>query len=173
MRRNAFFYKNEEEKLYEVTYFLNPNRWQSVLRDETNPILNENNWADEIKYLNENQEISDEIKELPRDKGGIYMFYVKAPTLSFIEKYILYVGRVRPTEKYSIRERAKSYYSDSREAIKYMFRKWSDHLFYRYYPDTDEDSIVKNEILLINAILPPLNEDIPNNVEVQEPVNAF
>ena len=54
-----------------------------------------------------------------------------------------------------------------------MFRKWKEHLYYRYYPDTDNELIRSNEVKLIRAIAPEYNEEIPNKIDIQESVPAF
>lgn len=42
-----------------------------------------------------------------------------------------------------------------------------------HFPNTDNDWIDKTEALLIRSILPPLNEKIPDKVNVQATVPAF
>lgn len=54
-----------------------------------------------------------------------------------------------------------------------MFHKWDKYLYYRYYPDVDNDRIKQNEVQLIRSILPYFNEDIPDNIEVRETIPAF
>ena len=54
-----------------------------------------------------------------------------------------------------------------------MFDLWDNQLYYRYYPDTDNETINKNEVLLIRAIVPPFNTIIPNNIQEQPEINAF
>ena len=54
-----------------------------------------------------------------------------------------------------------------------MFSRWKDHLYYRYYPDTDNERIKNNEIQLIRAILPQYNEVIPDQIEIQDSIPAF
>ena len=66
------------------------------------------------------------------------------------------------------------YYSEiNRVLIKKMFRLWRNHLYYRYYASTDNTFIDKAEATLIRAILPPMNEKIPDKVNVQPAVPAF
>lgn len=93
--------------------------------------------------------------------------------LPFIENYILYIGRCQYTDQQNIRKRAKEYYSDKRALISRMFHKWDKYLYYRYYPDVDNDRIKQNEVQLIRSILPYFNEDIPDNIEVRETIPAF
>lgn len=139
---------------------------------DDNPIRNEVNWSSEMKYFRDGK-LSDEIKSIPKDKGGIYMFYLKGPNLPFAEYYILYIGRALLTPNENIYKRAIHYLNDDRYMIQEMFENWKDDLYYRYYPDTENDIIEKNEIALIRSIVPPYNEDIPNRIEEQPIVNAF
>lgn len=156
-----------------LEYFPNPSRWHENITDLNNPILNEDQWSKEIKYLNNtNDDISDDIKNIPNNTGGVYMFFIKGISLPFIEKYIMYVGRAEYTEHQNIRKRAKEYLKPDRDLIKYMFQ-WKEYLYYRYYPDTDNKRIIDNEAMLIRAIVPPCNETIPNKIEVKRTINAF
>ena len=54
-----------------------------------------------------------------------------------------------------------------------MFSRWKDYLYYRYYPDTDNDRIKNNEIQLIRAILPQYNEVIPDQIDRCDSIPAF
>lgn len=127
-----------------------------------------------MKYY-EGDGISSDINNLPTDTGGIYMFYLKGINLSFIEKYIVYIGRCHySTGKQYIRKRAKEYDSDNtRTEIVRMKKYWKDYLFYRYYPETDNNKIDKDEAILIRAIRPPFNSEIPDRIEVKPTVKAF
>ena len=170
----AFLAEDSNNYQYELTYYHNPNRWRNNIINTENPIRNVDNWSDEIKYLNEpNDDLSDDIKNLPNDTGGIYVFYIKGLNLSFIENYILYIGRCQFTETQHIRKRAREYYKDTRDLIVEMFSRWKEHLYYRYYPDTNNERIKNNEIQLIRAILPQYNEVIPDQVDIQDSVPAF
>lgn len=170
----AFIEEDETNISFQVYYYHNPKRWNDNLIRINNPIRDINNWSSEIKYLNVlGDDISQEIKTLPSDKGGIYMFFIKGLNLSFVENYILYIGRCKYTNAQNIQKRAKEYFRDNRPMIKKMFRLWKDHLYYRYCPDVDNSKIDSDEIQLIRALLPPLNETIPDKLEPQETVPAF
>lgn len=166
------FVASRREKQYQIEYVPNQNRWNEYFVGTDNPICLESNWSEEIKYL-DNGQLSDSIKSLPRNKGGIYMFYLKGINLPFVEHYILYIGRARYTGNENINSRARDYIHDDRELIKLMFDLWADQLYYRYYPDTDNETINRNEVLLIRSIVPPFNTIIPNNIQEQPEINAF
>ncbi|MBO7494834.1 MAG: hypothetical protein J6T87_11920 [Bacteroidales bacterium] len=174
MRAKAFLNSNDEDKLYDITYYHNPKHWIENKLGDDNPIADEKKWSKEIKYY-EGDAISDDIKNLPTDKGGVYMFYLKGINLSFFENYIVYIGRCHYSEgTQHIRKRAKEYDSDnSRTEIVRMKKYWKDYLFYRYYPETDNDIIDRDEVTLIRAIRPPFNSEIPDKIEVQTTTNAF
>lgn len=68
MYRRAFI--DDENKLFDITYYHNPNRWAEFAIDQNNPIVNEANWSKEIKYLNDtDDDVSDEIKNIPNNTG--------------------------------------------------------------------------------------------------------
>lgn len=50
MRRNAFDVEFEDRN-FEISFNLNPQRWIDNCPDCNNPILCEDNWKPEIKYL--------------------------------------------------------------------------------------------------------------------------
>ena len=95
--------------------------------------------------------------------------------LPFIEKYVVYIGRCHYSEgRQHIRKRAKEYDSDeSRTDIVRMKKYWKDYLFYRYYPETNNEQIDKDEVALIRAIRPPFNSEIPDKLDVQPTEKAF
>jgi hypothetical protein len=168
------FIEEDEAALFEVPYYHKPQRWLDNAVNANNPIMDIQNWSQEIKYIDaQNDGISQDIKNIPNNTGGIYIFFIKGITLPFIENYILYIGRCKFTQNQNIRKRAKEYFSDERTMIKRMFKHWKNHLYYRYYPDTDSQRIAENEIRLIRTILPPLNEAIPDRLEIQQTVPAF
>lgn len=173
-RYRAFIHDDDDNEKYILTYYHNPHRWIDNLLDINNPIRNIENWSNEIKYLNDqNDDVSECIKNLPKNHGGVYIFYLKGINLPFAENYILYIGRCQYTINQNINKRANEYLKDERIEIKRMFRKWKEYLYYRYYPDTDNEKIRSNEVKLIRAILPEFNEEIPDNIEIQDSVPAF
>ena len=150
-------------------------RWERCLCYlKGNPILDINNWTPEYKFY-ENGEKSVLINQLPNDKGGIYVFYLKGICLPFFENYILYIGKASITDNENIRSRVKTYYNvpKKRDLIIEMFSKWKDYIYCRCFPETDNEKIEIDESLLIKAILPFYNEDIPDKILVQPTVKAF
>ena len=172
MLYRAFVEKDASYNL-QVTYYHKPRRWldnnHGVLE-----LISEENWSPEIKYLDDaNENISNEIKTLPNNTGGIYVFYLKGISIPFLENYILYIGRSRYTSRQNIRKRANEYFSDGRDLIQKMFQEWKSYIYYRYFPKIDNYEIDRIEAQLIRAILPPLNEKIPDRIEIQPTITAF
>lgn len=168
------FVRSDGNKEYEVSYYHNPARWGANRLPLDSPLRDISNWSQEIKYYNVNgTDVSDAIKQLPNTTGGIYVFYLKGENLSFFENYILYIGRCQYTDKQNIRKRAKEYFKDNRGLVSIMMELWKNNLYYRYFPDTDNDRIINNEVLLIRAILPAFNETIPDTIDIQNSVPAF
>ena len=165
MKYRAFLHSDPDNFQYELKYYHNPKRWYANELESDNPIKNISNWSEEIKYLNDNNDTcSAEIKNLPTDTGGIYVFYLKGINISFIENYILYIGRCQYTVKQNIRKRAMEYLTDNRIMIQEMFRRWKQHLYYRYFPNNNNNETCRDEILLIKAIFPEYNEEIPDKI---------
>lgn len=170
----AFIYEDPDNLQYEVRYYHYPKRWQKYSLPQGCPLSKEENWSEEFKYFDSKGiDYSDEIKHLPTNTGGIYVFYLKGINLPFLENYILYVGRCHFTAHQNIRKRAKEYLSDSRALITFMRDQWRDYLYYRFSPDTNTRQIDQNEVCLIRSIAPFFNERIPDNIEIQTPVQAF
>jgi len=177
MNYKAFI--EDDDTPFRIEYYHNPIRWKANFLDSNNPIMNVENWSDEIKFLNQTYDnVSDGINNLPNDKGGVYMFYIKGISLPFIENYIVYIGRCKSTDSQNIKKRAKEYFTNdyqkgNRKMIQKMIRRWKEFLFYRYYSDTDNEKIDQNESILIRTILPPYNEIIPDKIVIQPTRPAF
>lgn len=178
MKTDAFITKFEENRTYERSYYMNPARWEEAI-GHIPEIQDVAQWTTPVKYMDStNTHVSDNIKELPEDTGGIYMFFIQGPTLPFIERYIAYIGRAQYTESQNIRKRANEYFAESqrtnsRPKIANMFKHWKPYLFFQYFPCRDNSIIQRCEANLIHAIIPPFNDDIPDRIIVQNPQNAF
>ena len=170
----AFIHENDENLKHIITYYHYPQRWADNMISSDDPIKDINNWSPEIKYIDSaSSNISEAIRQLPNTEGGIYMFYLKGLNIPFIENYILYIGRCRYTENQNIRKRAKEYFTDRRDLIMHMFKFWKDHLYYRYFAETNNERIDNLEVKLIRAIVPPFNDAIPENIDIITSIPAF
>lgn len=85
------------------------------------------------------------------------------------------IGRSWLTEHQHLKKRVRSYfqkYAVERPKIKRMIKYWGPHLFIRYIELTDNDIINEIEEKLINSILPPFNDKIPDK-KIKQAVSAF
>ncbi|MEX1013572.1 MAG: hypothetical protein WDZ80_00230 [Candidatus Paceibacterota bacterium] len=171
---DKYLSENEENKKFDVVYYLFPERWKKVSIDDS--ILREENWSEEIKFLDKlDSGISDEIKSISNKVGGIYYFFIKGVVLPSFEKYPAYIGRAKYTDSQNLRKRCMEYYTeyfkkDTRVKISKMIKKWGSYLYLRYLPLEDNELIVNTEASLINGILPPFNDRIPIiKFEVRKP----
>lgn len=94
---SAFVLKHDETKIYDCLYYLHPKLWMENIHI-TSSLHNKENWSGYIKYLNDDNQISDEIKNLPKDYGGIYVFFIQGVSLPFCERYLAYIGRAQCTD---------------------------------------------------------------------------
>lgn len=174
---DAFLNKNDQTLVYQCIYYHDPNRWNEAstcTKDAINGLL----WSDYIKYLGQDGKVSKELNNLPKDAGGLYLFFIQGSTLPSSEKYLAYIGRAYYTDKENIRKRVKRYLWEStskhgRPKIIRLFHHWKDNLYIRFCSTTNNDLIKAGESTLINAILPPFNSDLPEKIEFKEPQKAF
>lgn len=81
---DAFVDNDDELVKYRWKLCLSPQCWCDNY-EVTLRFHDEDNWSGYIKYLNENNnELSEEIKNLPKDCGGIYVFSFKGKTCHFV-----------------------------------------------------------------------------------------
>lgn len=147
-------------------------RFDSAKLNKLNP-----EWTD-IKFLNEEgTDVSDDVKALPNDRGGLYVFVIKCPILLSTSEYLAYIGRAQLTSTHSLRVRCKKYLyeycSDTgRPKISTMIGLWGKYLHLRYAVIDDNADTRNIEAQLINAILPPFNDEIPDKT-IRDAVAAF
>ena len=84
----------------------------------------------------------------------------------------MYIGRAKKTEKQNLRKRCKEYYSEERPKIGRLLRSCWKYIYIKYLPLEDNVLIDRVEAELINTILPPCNDKIPNKV-IQNTIKAF
>ena len=135
------------------------------------------NWR-AIKYLNAiGDNFNESIETVPNDKGGLYLFYVKCPIIAGITEFPFYIGRAQLTEGQNLRKRVKEYFSkyrrdDERPKITKMFKYWSSDLHLAYLALDDNDTVIGFEKNLINSLLLPMNDEIPEK-EIRQAIKAF
>lgn len=165
----------EQIKLHTFDFKLYPKLWNDFSVEEE--IMLKLEWG-ETKFLNEDgTDFSDEVKNFPIDSGGIYLFIIKSNVLKGISEYLAYIGRAQFTENHNLRVRCKRYLTqyineNERPKITTLMNYFKDHLYIRYTKVSSNELIIKLEAELINSLLPPFNDEIPNKI-VRQAVNAF
>lgn len=174
MTGNAFLL-GEQIKLRTVEYKLHSELWSKF--NFPNLDISFDNWT-KLKYLNVNaDELNAEIENIPNDKGGLYMFYIKCEIISGITEFPLYVGRAQFTRNQNLKKRVKEYFqkfskNNERPKITTMFNYWASELHLAYIALNENDDIKDLEKQFINSLLLPMNTEIPDQ-EIRLAINAF
>lgn len=135
------------------------------------------NWH-KIKYLNDTgTDFNALIEQVPNDKGGLYMFFIKCNIISGITEYPFYIGRAQFTQSQNLRKRVREYFTkyaraDERPKITKMFKYWASELHLAYLELDENEDIIDFEKNLINSLLLPMNDSIPDK-EVSQAIKAF
>jgi len=156
-----------------IHFILNTALWDEFDDKIKNIIHSFGTWA-EIKFLDKNGNYNPELDTIPNDKGGIYIFIAKTGILpADTHLYLMYIGRAFCTETENLRKRCKKYSAkQDRPKISRMIQQWGKYLYIRYLPLDDNRMIDNIESELINKIIPPCNDKIPNK-NIQRAVKAF
>mgnify|MGYP000636158000 CR=1 FL=1 len=172
---SSAFDLGEQIELRSLDYRLHQSLWFKY--DLSDIDLSFQNWTT-IKYLNDDGTgFHSEVDTLPNSKGGLYMFFVKCPVIKGITEFPFYIGRAKLTDGQNLRKRCKEYFSKysrdgERPKITRMFRYWSKDLFLSYFVLENNFAIVDYEKKLINSLLLPMNDQIPDK-EIRQAVKAF
>lgn len=158
------------EKELTLDFQLNIDKWKTVNPDIKSIVSKP--WKS-IKFLNLNGTgINKEIDTVPDDKGGVYVFVLRPGIIPDIHMYILYIGRARKKNGFSLQRRCRSYLKDDRVKIAYMREMWGEKLYFYYLPLDDDDMIECVERELIRVIIPPCNSQIPDQYVTYMPETA-
>ena len=139
--------------------------------------LNLENWTT-VKYMNETGDgFHEDIGQIPNNTGGIYLFSIKCPLIPGMTDFPAYIGRAKLTEGQNIRKRCREYFtkwyrSDERPKITRLINYWGKDLYLSFMEIGDNDDIVHFEKYLINSLLLPFNDKIPDK-EIQDAIKAF
>lgn len=146
---------------------LNIDKWDTM--KETVKAAISSGWQS-IKYLNEEGTgVNPEIKQIPNDCGGIYVFLLKPDKIPQLHRYIMYIGRARRASNFSLRQRCAQYINDSRPKVADMMSCWGKELYLFYLPIKDSDDFIDQvERELIRVIIPPCNSNIPDHYILPE-----
>lgn len=172
---NSAFELGERLKLRKLSFNLSNELWQKWDVNEFD--LNFENW-EKTKYLNDsNDDLHNNLNNIPNNKGGLYMFYINCKTIVGITEMPLYIGRAQFTDNQNLRKRVKEYFqkynrTDERPKITKMFNYWADDLYLAYYILDENEDVINIEKKLINSLLLPMNDEIPDQ-EIRQAVKAF
>lgn len=174
---NSAFELGEHIKLREVTYSVSSKLWGRFLVANEELDISFKHWTS-VKYLNDEADgFSKEVANIPNDKGGLYLFYARCPIIPGITEFPFYIGRAQLTANQNLRKRIKEYFlkyarQNDRPKIKRMLRYWGEDLYVAYLPIESNKEIITSESLLINSLLLPMNDQIPDK-EIRDGVKAF
>ncbi|NII24366.1 hypothetical protein HB364_04720 [Pseudoflavitalea sp. X16] len=169
------FSLGEQLDKQKVKYILHKSLWDKF--DYPHLDLNFNNWTS-IKYLNADAtNFGNDIEVVPNNKGGLYLFYVKCDILSGISEFPFYIGRAQLTDNQNLRKRVKEYFqkysnNDERPKIYRMIHYWGKELYLAFYPLDDNEEIKNIERDIINSLVLPMNDLIPDKV-IKQAIKAF
>lgn len=169
------FQLGEELKLREVPFKLHKTLWDKFNFPHLD--LKFEHWS-KMKYLNNNSNgFNTLINNIPKNKGGLYIFYIKCEIITGLTEYPLYIGRAQLTKNQNLRKRVKEYFqkysrNDERPKITRMFKYWANELHIAYYPLDNNANIINLEKLIINSLLLPMNDEIPD-IEIRQATQAF
>lgn len=151
----------EEPMVYQLTFDLDIRKWATMDAEVKKAVSS--GW-ESIKYLNDaGTALSDDIRKLPDDCGGIYLFLLKPDLLPQTHRYIMYIGRAHRATSFSLRKRCRTYISDDRPKVHRMIKRWGKDLYLYYLPIKDTDDFIdKVERELNRVIIPPCNTQIPD-----------
>ena len=167
--------ETQEVRISTFPFSLVPSRWK-----EFKNVLNltEADWS-ECKYFDRPNHVNDSIRQIPNNKGGIYMYVVKPPLPVRYMSTIMYVGRAHSNgTKQNLRKRIREYLYESRNvcdgrtSIRALFDRYADYLHVVYLPLENNDEIDQLEKSLIRTIIPPFNQDLTQK-SLRDGRNAF
>jgi hypothetical protein len=169
------FTLGEEISLRTIPFKLHHTLWLKYDLSAIN--LEFSNWTT-LKYLNsDGTDFNIEVENLPNDKGGLYLFTINCPVIKGCTEFPAYIGRAQLTDGQNLRKRCKEYYAKYRREVERpkittMFNYWSNDLYLSYLVLEENDHVIDYEKMLINSLLLPFNDQIPD-LEIRPAVKAF
>ncbi len=159
------------EKIYTLDFKLPIYLWDTIEEKIKETI--KTGWQT-IKYLNSSGKgLSEEFNQLPDNCGGIYVFNIQADIIPDVHKYIMYIGRARKREEYSLKKRCRGYLNDNRPKVANMVKLWGEKLYLTYLPISESDEVISLiESELLRVIRPPCNTQLPRYT-IDESVPLF
>lgn len=155
-----------------IRFMLNTVLWENFDSCILEIISSNQAWS-EVKLLDDNGSKHPQLSTLPDNKGGIYLILAKPHILPESHLFLMYVGRAHISDKQNLRKRCSQYPTEKkRPKIKRMIEQWGQYLYIRYLPLDNNDIIDVVEAELINKIIPPFNDTIPDQ-KISAAVKAF
>ncbi|HOJ07333.1 MAG TPA: hypothetical protein PKX68_07260 [Ignavibacteriaceae bacterium] len=161
---------------HKVEFLLYPINWRKF-KNLKSINIRKAHWK-ETKYLNDSgKDLNTNVNKINNRTGGIYIFVIKTGILPSISEYLVYIGRAQYTTNHNLRVRVKKYYKEymndnERPKIVRMMTSWGNNLYLKYVEIDDNDVITKLEARLINTLLPPFNDEIPDK-KIRKAIKAF
>jgi hypothetical protein len=159
-----------------IQFILSEELWSKFTYNRLN--LEFQNWKS-IKYLKDDCSgfIDSEINKLPNDKGGLYLFYLPCEIIPALTYFPLYIGRAQKTNNQNLKKRVKEYFQhyandDERPKIYRMLRTWGSQIRVAYLELEDNQETINLEEDIINSLLLPMNDKIPDKT-IGQAVKAF
>jgi hypothetical protein len=146
--KNDAFLLGEELKKKTVIYRLHKPLWDSC--NLAGLDFSFSKWKS-IKYLDSTgNKLNDEIRTIPNNKGGIYLFFIKCHIITGITEFPFYIGRAQSSNGQNLRKRVSEYFNkfareDERPKITTMINYWGNELHLAYYTLDENQSIVDLE----------------------------
>jgi hypothetical protein len=155
-------------------FSLNPGNVWDKFDTSLRKLVSSSQWH-EVKFVDESNGMPhSDMSTIPNNAGGIYVFVLKPDLIPNTHLYIMYIGRARHTNNQNLRKRCREYFSDTKRVkVAMMKEHWNNHLYIRYLPLTDNNIIDRLEEGLINAVLPPCNDKIPDRITMMAKKSAF
>ena len=131
-----------------------------------------------VKYLNgKGSGLHKDVESLPANSGGLYLFFIKCPVIGGLTEFPFYIGRAQFTTTQNLKKRCKEYFqkyakTSERPKITRMIKYWGKDLFLAYYPIKSNKTIQSLEKQLINSLLLPMNDEIPEKI-IRQAKKAF
>jgi excinuclease UvrABC nuclease subunit len=155
-----------------VRFMLSTILWNSFDSDVLSVVSHTKSWH-EVKLLARDGKRNSQLSTIPNNQGGIYLFLAKPNILPESHLFLMYIGRAHISNNQNLRKRCSQYPAEkTRPKIKRMIEQWGQYLYIRYLPLDDNTIIDTVEKELINKILPPFNDEIPDK-KTSAAIKAF
>jgi len=139
--------------------------------------LSISNWK-HFKYLTKNNNsLSSKMSQVPNNSGGLYLFAIRCEILPGMTEFPVYIGRAQHSGAQNLRKRCREYFNKyandaERPKITRMFKYWKENLYLYFIPLPTNQDIINYEKDLINSLLLPFNDEIPDQ-QIRQSVKAF